>query len=316
MVLGFLAGCDKLPFGNANEPAATVKPAVKSEAKPPIDEVKINGPLLARINGWQIGLDDFNQEIDALKPYAAQKNIELNREAKLRTLNDMVDMQILAQMASESNYDKLPETLRLLRQGKTSVLASRMISEIDKNIMVTSADAQEYYNKNKLSQYTQPEERKVRELAVASEAEMNDASIKLLQGEDFGALAQKISALDTAAKGGDVGFVPLDPRQIQALGLKRSDKFWNAVFSTEKGRLSTTFRGDDGKWYIIKIDDIKPAITLPLTGEITTEDGSKIKVEDQIKAILKIQKTQAEIERRVKDFKSRAKVEVKEDLIK
>ena len=318
MALIFLSGCDKLPFGQAKETPAVVKAAVKSEAQanPPADEVKISGPLLARINTWQIGLDDFNQYIDSLKPYAAQNGIELNREKKVQSLNDMVQLQILAQMASESNYDKLPETIRLMREGRTSVLASKMITEIDKNIMVAPADVQKFYNDNKDRYYTQPEQRKVRELAVNSEAEINDVSIKILQGEDFGALAQKISVLDTAAKGGDLGFIPMDPRQIQALGLKKPDKFWQAVISTEKGRPSATFKGDDGKWYIVKIDELKSSVTLPLTGEITNADGTKVKVEDQIKAILRIQKTQAEIDRRVKDFKSRAKVEVKEDLIK
>jgi len=318
IALIFVSGCDKLPFGQAKETSLPAKPPVSTDVsvKPPSDEIKINGPLLARINGWSIGLDDFNQYIDSLKPYAAQKGIEINREKKLQSLNDMVQMQILAQMASESNYDKLPDTIRSIHEGKTSILASKMITEIDKNITVETKDVQKFYNENKDKYYTEPEARKVRELAVNSEAEINDANIKILQGEDFGALAQKISALDSAAKGGDLGFIPMDPGQIQALGIKRANKFWQAVLSTEKGRPSSTFKGDDGKWYIIKIDDIKPAVTTPLTGEVTANDGTKIKVEEQIKAILRVQKTQNEIDRRIKDFKTRAKVEVKEDLIK
>jgi len=318
MALFLLAGCDKLPFGNTKEASVPVKTDVKIEnqAKPPAEEVRISGPLLARINGWQLGLDDFNQYIDSLKPYAAQKGIELNRENKLKSLNDMVQLQILAQMASESNYDKLPDTLRLIREGKTSVLASKMVAEIDKNITVVPAEIQKFYNDNKDRYYTEPEQRKVRELAVNSETEANEASIKLLQSEDFGALAQKISVLDTAAKGGDLGFIPMDPRLIQASGIKKFEKFWQAVVSTERGQISSKFKGDDGKWYIIKIEDIKSSVTKPLSGEVINDDGSKVKVEDQIRAVLRIQKTQAEIDRRIKDFKSRAKVEVKEDLVK
>jgi peptidyl-prolyl cis-trans isomerase C len=318
MALIFLSGCDKLPFGNTKEAPVEVKASVKNEnqAKPPAEEVNISGPLLARINGWQLGLDDFNQYIDSLKPYAAQKGIELNRDNKLKSLNEMVQLQILAQMASESNYDKLPDTLRLIREGKTSVLASKMISEIDKNITVTSADIQKFYNENKDKYYSDPEERKVRELAVNSEAEMKDVNIKLLNDEDFGALAQKVSVLDTAAKGGDLGFIPMDPRRIQEMGLKKFEKFWQAVVTTEKGQVSSKFKGDDGKLYLIKIEDIKPPVTKPLSGEVVNDDGTKVKIEDQIKAVLRIQKTQAEIDRRVKDFKSRAKVEVKEDLVK
>jgi len=313
MSLVFLAGCDKLPFSQDKTPPPAAVKTVTSETQPQ-EDAKINGPLLARINSWQIGLDDFNQEMDALKPVAAQSKTEWNREARLNELNTMVQMQILAQMAAESHYDKLPDTLRSLNQGKTMVLATKMVNEIDKNIMITPLDVQNFYNTNKDKLYTKPEERKVRELAVSSEDEATALSIKILQGEDFAATAQKVSVLPTGASGGDLGFIPMDPAQWQEW--KKSDKFWNAVYSTEKGHISAAFKNDDGKWYIVKIEDVKPASTLPFTGEFTARDGTKMKVEEHAKAILRLQRRNAEIERRVKDFKARAKVEVKEDLVK
>ena len=311
----FLIGCDKLPFGQAKEaPQAAAKPAPAVPAQP-VDEIKVNGPLLVRINGWALGLDDFNEYITALKPVAEKQNITIDKEFKAKLLKDMVQNQILAQLATERGFDKQPEFMKSIRETKTTFLASKMLNEIDKNTTVTYAEIQDFYNKNK--QYLRnAEERKIREIAVATEDELNDINIKLLQKEDFGALAQKHSLLESAVNGGDLGFIPMDPGQISARKIKRSDKYWQTVLATEKGNFSPKFKGDDGKWYMIKIDDIKPGDTIALNGEIPLADGTKSKVEDQIKAGLKVKKTQDEVDRLINDFKARGKVEVKEDLLK
>jgi peptidyl-prolyl cis-trans isomerase C len=310
--LFLFCGCDKLPFNKKPvpvAPAAEVKPVVEEKVELKT-ESKISGALLARVNDWAIGVDDFKSYLNTLKPMAQAQGIDVNNaEFKSRLLNDMVRSQILAQVATERGLDKNADIIKAIKDTKTTLLASKVIADIDKNIVITSAEVQDFYDKNK-ERLRNPEERRLREAVFASEADAKAANLKIAQDQDFAEIAKVTSISDTKDKGGDLGFVI--PGAV-----KRPLKFWQVAFEQlDKGAVSSVFKGDDGKFYIVKVEDVKASELIPINGEVPLSDGTKVKVDEQLKISLKAEKSDKEVNRLVGDYKARSKVEVKEDLIK
>ncbi len=294
----FLCACDKFSSNNSKkeDPAKSVQASVPAVPKEPVSA--ISGALVARVNGWSIGADDFKNYLNTVKPLMEQEGVDVNAaDFKGNFLKSLVDDQIFAQIAIERGMDKTPEFSREMRDQRNALLASRLKAEIAKNSTVSDKEVQDLYNQYR-DQVSKVEERKVRELAVASEFDAKDIMMKLLQGEDFAALAKSHSVLDSKDKGGDLGFITYDEKI-------KFNKFWTMVFSTEKGAVSPYFKGDDGKYYIVKIDDIKKGEAPPLA-EIKTKLNENLRRANIIK----------ELNRLSNDFKTRAKVEIKEDLVK
>ncbi len=89
-----------------------------------------------------------------------------------------------------------PETFR--DEARLQILQQKLYANITKNVKVSDADAQAYYNKNK-AQYTTAESRKVRHILVKTKAEAESVYQQLQNGADFKALVTKYS-LDTGSK--------------------------------------------------------------------------------------------------------------------
>jgi len=280
-----LAGCNKI---------FPPKPEEKNE------EMSIHGPLLARVNNWAIGLDDFRNYLRSIEPIAAQQNINVNStEFKIKFLNDLIKNQILAQIASEKGVDKSEDIARALRDTRDTLLAAKIRKDIEKNITVSYAEVRAFYDKNK-EFFKEPRQIKIREIAVNSEAEAKDLSIKLLSGEDFEKLARQNSIAPSRDKGGDRGWLTPSLEDMQKNG-----KFWAAIATVEPGRVSNYFKSDDGKYYIIKVEEAKGG------GEVYFSE-----VEKKLEEALRQDKVEQEVNKLIEAFKAKARVEKSEDLLK
>lgn len=282
----FTLGCDKiLP------PKPVITPVKK-------EEIKINGPLLARVNDWAIGLDDFRTYLDNLKPLAERNNIDLNSpDFKNRLLNDLVETEILAQVAVEQGVDKNEDFVRALRDTRSSLLAAKVRTDLEKDVNISSAEVQNFYEKNK-QLLKRPQEMKIREIVLNNEAQAKEIYIRLLQGENFAALAKQYSQGDTAVNGGDLGFLSYDPET-------KFRKFWEVAVALEKGDISSIFKDDEGKYYIITVEDVTGGQEIPLA-----------EVEDELKEGLKREKIVNETNSLIENFKSKSNVVINADLIK
>jgi len=104
------------------------------------EEVVIHGPLLARVNSWAIGLDDFRNYLKSIEPIASQQHININSsEFKIKFLNDLIKNQILAQIAIEKGIDKSEDLARALRDTRDTLLAAKIRKDIEKNVTVSYA---------------------------------------------------------------------------------------------------------------------------------------------------------------------------------
>lgn len=282
-----LTACDKIFPGREN-------PAAGSE------ELKINGPLLARVNDWAIGLDDFKNYLKSLEPLAKTQKIDINSpEFKTKFLNDLIKNQILAQVAIERGLDKSDDVLRALRDTRDTLLAAKIRDDLEKNVSVSYAEIKTFYDKNK-ELFKKPQEVKVSEIVLNDESSAKDALVKLLQGENFESLARQYSIADSKDKSGDRGWLSPTPEDV-----RKNTKFWATVATLGKDDLPKLFKGDDGKYYIIKVSDMRGG-----------QEVSLSEVEKDLEKALKADKIEQEENKVIDEFKRKARVEKAEDLLK
>ncbi|MCK9614606.1 MAG: peptidyl-prolyl cis-trans isomerase [Candidatus Omnitrophica bacterium] len=284
-LIAVFIGCDKV---------FPPKPAETNE------EVAIHGALLARVNSWAIGLDDFKNYLRSIEPIATQQNINVNStDFKIKFLNDLIKNQILAQIATEKGIDKSDDIARALRDTRDTLLAAKIRKDIEKSVTVSYAEVRAFYDKNK-EFFKEPRQIKIREIAVNSEADAKNIYVRLLTGEDFEKIARQESVAPSRDKGGDRGWLTPSLEDLQ-----KNAKFWAAIATVEPGRLSNYFKADDGKYYIIKVEEAKGG------GEVSFAD-----VEKKLEDALREDKTEQEVNKLIESFKAKARVEKSEDLLK
>ena len=278
----FLIGCDKISF-----------PTVKKQSGAP-QAAAIKGVLLAQVNNWSIGTDDFKERLNALKTLYPQAG-DLDSVAKKKILQELINLEILSQVAKEEGLDREEDVISAVNDFKSSLLAQKLREKLIRDLTVTDVEVENFYKSNQLI-FREPEERKISEIVVSSEIEAKDILIRLLQGEGFVYLARNYSIAESKDKSGDLGYLAPDPA-------KKFQKFWEVAFTTEKGKNSSYFKGPDG-YYIITVADVR---------------GGKVKqideVREDIKTYLKNEKIGKKIEDEVYNAKQRYKVTINEYLI-
>ena len=299
-----VSGCgDNSPFNfmksSKPKPEATAEqPASVSQAAPVSSPRAVKGQVLAEVNDWRIGLDDFEERLKTLKESGFTG--ELKPEDKKAVLNELVRLVVLSQEAQKQGLGDSADVQAAMEDYRRTLLVQKLGEEINKSISVSPADIQAFYDnpENKARYFTEPDKLKLRELAVSSEAVANDLYIKILQGEDFAGLAQQNSVLASKPKGGDIGEV--------ALGAPgKFVKYWEVAAALDKGKVSFVFKGDDGKFYILKLEDKK-------TGVVKTFDEVKGDIGDYLKA----DKQKKKIEEMVEKAKAGSKIVIKEELLR
>ncbi len=241
LTLSGILGCDKL-----NNFASVKKE--KKEA-PAAVSMEVKGPLVARVNNIPITLDDFNQEIEIynanLPEDGSEKKIS-TRDEKLSYLkNEMVRRAILYQGALEKGLDRDENVSKALEKTKMQLLVLELIRQSAQKIDVSSEEVEAYYNSYK-EQFKDPEERKLLEIVVSTEAEARDVLIQLLQGADFSALAKASSISASAKNNGELGFIKKGVKTSQFDAVAFSD-------SLQAGKVSSIFQTPEG-YTIIKLE--------------------------------------------------------------
>ncbi len=183
-------------------------------------------------------------------------------------------------MARFRDIQKDKITVQAMRQAKTS-----------DNIIVSPKKIREYYNKNSAT-YTTPAQVKLRMIVLhEGGAAGGDASSdpgigkkqmayeihdKLAGGAEFDRMAQMYSEDSTNESGGDWGWI-----ERKTL----NDDLAKVAFSLKKGEISPVIQVDNA-YYILMVEDKKPAITKPLS-EVQQDivqgliQQEKLKVQDQ-----------------------------------
>ncbi|MBI4982607.1 MAG: peptidyl-prolyl cis-trans isomerase [Candidatus Omnitrophica bacterium] len=287
-----LAGCDKLGMFQA-------KTAVEKKVAPTAAFVG-KGPVVAKINGTMVTLDDLNQDLEAYNASVPADKPELKittRDKKIEYLkNDKVRQILLYQEALKQGLDKKQDILLALEKTKQNLLVLELVRKETENVDVTSGEIEEYYNlyKDKLKE---PEERQIREIVVPGEQDAKDIMIQLLQGADFATLAKDRSKAKSAVSGGDLGYLQRGKKSEQFDAIAFSD-------SLEVGKVSSIFKSPDG-YCIVKLE-----------GKRGGKQKTLSEMWDDIKRALVFLKQQQKMENMIDQLNRSAKIEIIEGEIK
>ena len=289
-VLVFLAGCEKFFPGRQAKNVSKVAPAVS----------EVKGTVIARVNNQPLTLEELNEEIENYNKYVPDNKPEEKidtRDKKLNYLkNEMIRRTLLAQAGEDRGLDRKEEMQKALNNFKQNLLVAELVKAETENIEVTSAEIEYYYNQYK-EQLKEPEERRIREIVMATENDARDVLIELLKGGDFATLAQMRSTSASAKNGGDLGYIKK--------GLK-SPQFDEIAFSStlEAGKTSNYFKGPEG-YYILKLEARRE-------GKVKSMSD----LWDDIKNGLKFLKQQKKVEDLISKLSADAKIEVIESAVK
>lgn len=205
------------------------------------------GDVLATVNGQPIDTRVFDTYLERRTGDGA---VQLNPEEQAELLNQIINVELLAQAAAESKLDKDPQTAAQIQIQRTQFLANAAIMHFLDNNPVTDDALQAEYEQRVGSQPRQ--EYKARHILVKTEQEAGEIVTALDKGGDFTALATRSIEPGAAERGGDLGwFIP--DQMVKP--------FADAVQAMEPGSHSKTPVQTQFGWHVIKLEerrDVEP----------------------------------------------------------
>jgi peptidyl-prolyl cis-trans isomerase C len=235
--------------------------------------------IVATVNGDPITLAEF-QERFARAGFKPEQGAEL--EVKKEFLNRLIERMMMLREAQRKRIkvglpeiNKRIETLRTengedvqgtlaglgidFEKWKADIWEDMMIERllarnVHKRVSVSSAEVRRYYQANP-QEFEKPEQVRVRQIVVATEAEAKKVMEALQTRTDFAAVARAKSTAPEAEMGGDLGYFSLGEMPAE----------FNVVFSLPKGGISGIVKSPYG-YHIFKLEDKRKAGRIGLDG--------------------------------------------------
>lgn len=222
-----LAACSK----NAPEKAAD---AAAKSAKPP----------LVTVNGKPISAELFEDYVLAV---AQKPSSELPPEDVARIKENLVRIELIAQQAEKDGLTKEPELANRLELTRLNIIQQASAQHYAKDRIPTEAELRAEYDAQISS--SSLVEYQARHILVSSEEVAQKVIQQLNAGQDFGALAKRLSLDKESAKnGGDLGWFA--PNQM----LKPVS---DAVALLVKGGYTTTPVQTQYGWHVIQLTNTR-----------------------------------------------------------
>jgi parvulin-like peptidyl-prolyl isomerase len=226
--------------------------------------------------GYENRKQDFpaagSPEFQTLKNQALQflvQRVEFEQKAEemgIEVTEKQVDDRLKQIQKQYFGGDKKKYEKQLKAQGLTEaqvrhdlrgqIISEKIFAEVTKDVKVTDADVEKYYEEKKATQYSQPESRDVRHILVKTEAKADDVVRQLQNGADFAQLAKKFSE-DTGSKATGGKLTISKGQTVPAFDKK--------AFSLKKNEISEPVKTQFGYHVIQALGDVKPAKVTPLT---------------------------------------------------
>jgi peptidyl-prolyl cis-trans isomerase C len=178
--------------------------------------------------------------------YSAQRGQgqQLDQQAQLGLLNELVNTVMIAQQAEKKGLDKHPELLAAMDVARYRILAEAAVQQHLRDNPVTDKQISDAYqakygNKN-LTEY------KARHILLKTEDEAKTVIAQLDQGSDFAKLAKEKSTGPSGANGGDLGWFEKGT-MVKPFG--------DAVAKMRKGSHSAAPVQTQFGWHVIELED-------------------------------------------------------------
>ncbi len=268
--------------------------------------------IVATVNGDPITLAEF-QERFARAGFKPEQSIEM--EVKEDFLNRLIERKMMLREAQRRRIkigrpeiNKRIEALRaengkdvkeiLNEQGIDfekwqsdiweDMMVERLLArEVGRHVSVSSSEVKRYYQTNP-QEFQKPDQVRVRQIVVGSEAEAQRVMETLQSGADFATVAHEKSTAPEAEHGGDLGYFAMGDMPAE----------FNVVFSLSQGGISGIVKSPYG-FHIFKLEDKRHA------GKISLDEAYK-----EIAEKLRREKEDRRYKQWLTELRSRTKFEV------
>lgn len=298
VVSHLLMGCDmiapkaKKPVKAVTPVAATIPAPIAPTADKKETQEALPENVIAKVGSWTLTKEDFINRltmiVETMKDFDPK-----NEESKAAVLEELVRQQVLVFEAKKMKLNESKEIISAMKDLENTLLVQELVGRLTKDINVSEDEAKQFYQTNS-QLFTTPEQKKLREIVVSSQAEAKDILVSVLQGTDFSQIATERSKSKTAANGGDLGWLTQAP----------FDAMLKAAIGLNKGEVSAVFEGPEG-FYIVKVEDVKG-------GELTPFN----EVKDELIRLMTMQKQQEIVMKKIQEVAEQIQVQVNADLLK
>lgn len=211
-----LAACDE-----DEAPSAAAQPSQGDSATGPRPlSPEERAQVLAKVGPRVITLGEFADTLERMDPFERVRYQSAERRAQL--LDEMIEVELLAQEAERRGLDKRPETRLRLQQIVRDEMLARLRSQMPDPSQIPEREVRAYYDQHR-DEFREPERRRVLHISVGTEALARKIAEEAqgASGEKWAELAKKhsIDRRGTEAGGapelaGDLGLVsaPGEPR--------------------------------------------------------------------------------------------------------
>lgn len=253
----FAAACGKREGGGA--------PVPSSSAAPPASVAKTLTPeqaqqVLAQVGDAKITLGDYAASLERMDSFERLRYQSPERRRLL--LNEMIDLELLAQEARRRGLDQQPETQERLRQLMREELLRQVRKEVPAANDLPPADVRKYYDEHK-AEFDEPERRRVSHISVASRAQAEALleKAKDVSAADWGKLVAD-NSLDKGSRSlgaappelaGDMGIVG-PPGHPRGANPRVPEALRAAAFKIEKvGGVLPEVVSDGGVFHVVRL---------------------------------------------------------------
>lgn len=156
--------CGKKPAGGAAVPSGSAA----ASSSPPGITPELASKVLAKVGAREITLGEYAATLSRMDPFERLRYQSADRRKQL--LDELIDLELLAEEARRRGLDKQPETQERVRQMLRDELLAEERAATPPPSDVSEADARRYYDEHR-DDFREPERRRVAHIALTSEAE-------------------------------------------------------------------------------------------------------------------------------------------------
>lgn len=256
-----LNACHGKPKPNA-EPTPSASASVSSNSSGAGQLTpELAAQVLAKVGDREITLGEYAETLERMDPFERLRYQSPDRRKQL--LNEIIQVELLAEEAKRRGLDKQPETQERLRQ----MLKEELLREVRRNTPapgdIAEADVHAYFDAHH-DEFKEPERRRVAHLELASEAQAK-ALLPKAQGAsaaEWGKLVNEVSldkpppSLGPAPTelAGDLGIVG-PPGHARGANPKVPEPLRAAVFEIAQvgGVLGRVVATDNGHFHVLRM---------------------------------------------------------------
>jgi peptidyl-prolyl cis-trans isomerase C len=274
-------------------------PAESASAQPGMLTPELARQVLAKIGDREITLGEYAETLERMDPFERLRYQSADRRKQL--LNEIIQVDLLAEEAKRRGLDKQPETQERLRQMLRDELLRNVRQGVPAPADIPDPEVRAYFDAHH-DEFKEPERRRVSHVVVATEAQAKSALQKALGASavDWGKLVSDVS-LDQPPKSsgptpaelaGDLGIVG-PPGHPRGGNPRVPEALRAAVFQIDKvGGVLDHVVADGGRFHVVR-----------MTGRTDARDRSFQDAERTIRVALvqeRIKQREAQLEQELR----------------